>query len=81
MRSSQSPSVTDVAPPSDMAPPSDDTAPSEPPTKGKFDDYPLGFNEKPKKRGSRWFRLNARQRPSPSAEGQRLRWFLCQYLT
>lgn len=56
VRSSQSPSVTDVAPPSDMAPPSDDTAPSEPPTKGKFDDYPLGFNEKPKKRGSRWFR-------------------------
>ena len=50
VRSSQSPSVTDVASPSA------DTAPSEPPAKGKFDDYPLGFNEEPKKRGSRWFR-------------------------
>ena len=56
VRSSQSPSVTDVAPPSDVVPPSDDTAPSEPPAKGKFDDYPLGFNEEPKNRGSRWFR-------------------------
>ena len=42
---------SDPAPPSDVAPPSD-----EPPAKGKFDDYPLGFNEEPKKRGSRWFR-------------------------
>ena len=56
VRSSQSPSVTDVAPPSDMAPPSDDTVPSEPPAKGKFDDYPLGFDEEPTKRGFRWFR-------------------------
>ena len=42
---------SDPAPPSDVAPPSD-----EPPAKGKFDDYPLDFNEEPKKRGSRWFR-------------------------
>ena len=56
VRISRSPSSTDVAPPSDMEPPSDDTAPSEPTAKGKFDDYPLGFNKEPKKRGSRWFR-------------------------
>ena len=72
VRSSQSPSITDVAPPSEVAPPSDDTAPNEPPAKGKFDDYPLGFNEEPKKRGSRWFSLNTwsipdhqRSKPAP----------------
>ncbi len=54
--SSRSPSRTDVAPPSDVAPPPDDAAQSKPPAKGKFDDYPLGLDEEPKKRGFRWFR-------------------------
>ena len=31
---------SDAAPPSEVAPPSDET-----PAKGKFDDYPVGFNE------------------------------------
>ena len=45
-RSSQSPSVPDGPPPSDVAPPTDVAPPSnEPPAKGKFDDYPLDFNE------------------------------------
>lgn len=39
---------SDPTPPSDVAPPSD-----EPPAKGKFDDYPVGFNEEPQKRKSR----------------------------